>query len=155
MDSLIVLRNGVPISPPWLVLPNEQITLLAQLGTIGGDIVRFSITTAPYPGQVVLGPIEKRTDFFSTQVRLDVLAPGQPGNYIVVGTELRPFFPDDTKLFGFGVSQNAPPRPKDGNSSGDFLDKLKPLLILGVVGIALVAISPTINRLGTYIPVRK
>jgi len=155
LDSVGILRNGVPISAPWLVLPNEPITLFAQLGAIGGDIVRFTITTAPFPGQVVFGPVEKRTDFFSSQVRLDIVAPGTPGNYIVVATELRPFWPDDTKLFGFGVSPDAPPPPEDGGNGGGFFGNWKTLLIIGGIVVAVVALSPTINRGAGYLIPRK
>ena len=145
LESIWIERNGVPVPAGSLLLPNETITLVAKLGFIGGDFARFTIRNA-FPGDVVFGPVERRTGFFSDNVRLDTVAPAAQGSYILEVTDLRPFFPDDTKRIGFGVSATAPQPPKPpGGGGGGTLGKWTPWIIAGAILVGLVALSPSIN----------
>ena len=143
-----ILRNGILIAAGSFVLPGEQITLFAQLGFIGGDKARFTIRNAA--GEVVFGPVEERTDWFSSNVHLEITAPLVEGPYDLEVTELRFLWPDDTGHFNFGVSRSASPPPADKppGGIGGFLGDLKGLLVVAAVLVAVVAIAPTVSRIG-------
>ena len=144
LESTGILRNGVPITEGSAIRPGELVTLFAQLGGgFGGDHVRFTITSVS-TGETVFGPVEEVKDFFSLQVHLDITGPTTEGLYILIATELIPFFPDDTKTFGFAVSASAPPPPtKPPGTIGNIQGIIVALAVLA----GIVIIAPAIVRL--------
>ena len=148
-----IKRNGVLIADPVQVLPGEAIVLYAKLGVVGGDMARFTISTL-FGGEVVFGPIDKRTGFFSDSVELDAVAPTAAGDYLWTVTEIRPFWPDDTKRMAFTVTPDAPQPPSPPGGGGTF-GKYTGWIVGAGILIALVALSPSINRAaGTVLPKR-
>ena len=147
LDSVGILRNSIPIAAGSAVRPGELITLFAQLGGgLGGDIVRFTIFDTS--DAVVFGPVEERKDLFSTQVHLDIVAPLAEGPYTLEGTELIPFFPDNTLNFPFAVSATAPPPPtKPPGKLPGFLSDIEGIIIALAVLAAIVIVAPSVTRL--------
>ena len=142
LDSAGILRSGIPIAAGSAILPGEQITLFAQLGSgFGGDIVRFTIRDSA--DAVVFGPVEKRKDLFSTQVHLDITGPVPVGAYILEATELILLFPDNTLTFPFSVSVSAPPPPVKPPGT---LGSIQGIVIALAVLAGVVLIAPAVKR---------
>lgn len=140
--------NQVLIPFGFKMPPNQPITLVAELsGPFRGGDVEFTIVRDS-DGAVVFGPVKEGTGFFSTDVKVDTVAPSSPGRYTLIVKELIPLLPDNTRTFSFEVSLTPDPIPEpppDQGGFGSFFKDVRNLLIVGGVVAVVVAVAPTIN----------
>jgi hypothetical protein len=141
--------NGTLIPFGFKMRPNQPITLVAELsGLLRGGDAEFTIQNSS--GTVVYGPVKEGTGFFSTDVKVDTVAPSAVGVYTLIVKELIWLLPDNTRTSSFEVSltPDQEPPPGGGGGIGGFFRDAKNLLVAGAVVAVVIAVAPTINAVG-------
>ena len=156
--------NWFPIQLAGHVLPSEPLRLFYGGFGPGAYVLDLKIISG-LNGATVWGPV-RDTIFIGDGNQL-LLAPNDSSlaSYVAILEIVSTPWPfqDKTPLtFPFFVDPNAPPPPQDGGgddggdgNGGGFFGNWKTLLIIGGIVVAVVALSPTINRGAGYLIPRK
>lgn len=144
MQACWIEINGNKMLPGSLVKPAQKLTFVADMGFLFGDKVRFSLRD-DISGALWIGPTEVSSyrNLTGGWAQLEVTLPFTEAAVTLIATEIRPLMPDSTRTFPFIISLKAPDPPGPKKS---LLEQLTPWLIAGGVLLALVALSPSINR---------